>query len=327
MRSPSSQFEADMRTVEFRVPMSPTRSFYYQARLFDFALRRLRGRYAEAKVSMVVGDKERVEKIKADNAWSAGRNVEWMAVPESIFDRYGIHGTADFRYLLPSKADFIVLSDADTALVGNIDPLIDSIDPNEAVVAGHMAHWPPATPESCKIDALGEDDLWPKLLEAFDLEMPERLYRYSMDPDGRFAPIPAYFNLGFILMTRPALEIFSREIFATQDKLLNVYPTNMRCQIAVSLMALAGGVRLHPVSAEYNLANDMGHLEASDITVGDARVIHYLRGDELKRETMALPEGIQQALSTPTSNSINRRLQALLSLYAVEELARDATNA
>jgi hypothetical protein len=310
-----------MRSVEFRVPMSPTRSFYHQARLFDFALRKLGGGYRDAKVAMIVGDNEPIERVRAQNSWSIGRNVEWIAVPPEVFNRYGIHGTADYRYFPDSNADFVALSDADTILVRDIDPLLESIDPDEPVVAGHMAHWAPEMTKAGSLGEINEAQLWGSLLQAFGLEPPAELHRYSMDRDQRFAPIPAYFNLGFILMTRSALAEFRQRVFAVQDKLLELYPTNMRCQFAVTLMALQSGVRLLALPAEYNLANDLGHLTCNRLSVEDARVIHYLRSEELKRESLALPEGVQAAVGFQSANPINRRLQQLLLQYATEELS------
>jgi hypothetical protein len=309
-----------MASVEFRIPMSPTRAFFHQARFFEHALRRLGGRYKDALLTLIVGDHAPIESILAQNEWSHGRKVRWITVPTDIFNQYGMHGTADYRYFPDAEADFIVLSDADTVLARGIDPLLDALDVTRPVVAGHMAHWIPAPVETGDFADLAPDEIFPALLRAFDLEMPRTLYRYSMDPEGQLAPIPPYFNLGFILLNVAALEVFRANILATQDRLVQIYRTHMRCQLAVTLIAMRHGVAIHSLPAQYNLANDTVHLAANYLSPADARVIHYLRNDELVRESMVLPEGVIAATQRNCANPINRLLQSMLRAYARDEL-------
>jgi hypothetical protein len=306
-------------TLEIRIPISPTRAFFHQVRLFNYGLRRLGGVYADARLLVVVGDNAALEDVRAENAWSNGQHIEWITTPRAIFDKYGIHGTADYRYVPPSDADIIILSDADTVFVGDIDPVLAALPSNEAIVAGHMAHLPPPPPREGSLAQHNGEALWTDLFRAFCLKPPLFANHYSMDPAGRLGRAPAYFNLGFIALTKAALPAFRENIFPMQDWLLEHYPSHMRCQIAVTLLAAAKNIQTRSLPAQYNLANDVRHLASNYLAATDARVVHYLRGDELKRETAVLPENFATTLAMQCENAINRRLQTLLADFARDE--------
>jgi hypothetical protein len=306
-------------SLEFRVPIAPTRSFFHQVRFFDASLRRLGGVYEQALLRVIVGDHARIPDVVAANEWSVGRRIEWIAVPDDVLERYGMHGTADYRYAPEAKADIVILSDADTVLARPLTPLFQLLADPSPAAAGHMAHFPPPAGQHGPLTNVTEKTLWPALLEAFGLPMPAELHPYSMDPDNRFAPAPAYFNLGFVAFNPAALAVMGRSIFPMQDRLLELFPSHMRCQIAVTLIALESGIALATLPAEFNLANDVGHLACNGLAADDARVIHYLRGDELRREEIVLPENIPAVLAAHFDNPVNRRLQELLAEYARRE--------
>jgi hypothetical protein len=288
-------------------------------RFFEHALRRLGGLYADAKLMVVVGDNTTLDAIMKENDWSRGRNVEWRCVPREIFDRYGIHGTADFRYIPETEADLVILSDADSVLARDLDPLVASIDATQPVVAGHMAHYPAPHPERGAFASLDPEQLWPALLAAFQAPLPKEWHRHSMDIERTLPLAPPYFNLGFVALTQAALATFREAIWPTQDRFLEIFPTFMRCQLAVTVIALRAGMRLETLPPQYNLANDVRHLICNQISAEDARVIHYLRGEELKREHVVLPENLPAVLVRQYDNPVNQRLQQLLRSYAAAE--------
>jgi hypothetical protein len=304
-----------MTSLEFRVPISPTPGFFSQTRLFRFALDRLGGRYRDALLTIVIGDNADIGAVAAANPWSRGRNVRWVGVPHAVFGEFGIHGTADYRYLPAPVADVTIISDADTALVAPIDDLLDRIDKNAAELYGHMAHYPPTDIDEHFAIKGADGAFWGPLLSHFGIAAAQAAHRYSMDADGAHGFSPPYFNLGFLAMTAPALSAFGAEIFAVQRELLRVFPSHMRCQFAVTIIGLKRCARVEPVSAIYNLANDDAHLRANRVTPDAARVIHYLRETEFSRPTFLLPEAIGETLARVYKNAVTRRLMALVRDY------------
>ena len=305
----------DGGTLEIRIPISPTRSFFAQVRFFEHCLRRLGPPYDTARLRITVGNDADMDAVRRANRWSAGRPVEWIGVPAPVFAAYDMWGTADYRYFLEPCADLVVLADADTIWLRDIDPLrglmAERARPGRpGCVAGHMAHVPPHAPPGGALAGLAGAALWPPLLAEFGLEMPEDgLQLHSKDPMGKRGRIPPYFNLGFLALTPAACAVMADAIFGLQDRLLEVYASEMRCQIAVTLAALRHGLELMPLPAEYNAANDPYHFEVTGVAPEAVRVLHYqYRAAGVIRERIVLPEYRGETLALRPDNPIDRLL-------------------
>ena len=303
----------DMR-LDFRIPISPTPSFFAQIRMFDFALRRLGPPYSLARLSVCVGEDCNLDAVRAANAWSAGR-VHWEAVPRAVFAEFGYHGTADWRLTRDAgAADLVILSDADTVLLREIDPLLVCMPTDRPAVRGHMAHVPPPSAGG-NLPASDTPDYWPALFERFGVPWPKRLFGYSMDEARLLPQAPAYFNLGFIAFNPAGLATFVPRIFDFQRELMRSFNSNMRCQIAVTLIAYQQGVDIDVLPASYNASNDLRHLRNNHLSVEDIRVLHYLRTDEIERSLVFQDDHIDDFLAAELINPVNRALQALAREY------------
>lgn len=295
-------------SLEIRIPISPTRSFFHQVRFFEHNLRRLGGVYATALLRVVVGDDADMGAVRQQNFWSVGRPVEWVGVPADIFARYGVWGTADYRLLLEPRADLVVLADADTVWLRDIDPLLVA-DRRGKWVAGHMAHVAPPVPAGAgTLAGTRRAEIWPALLAAFGLATPDRLYSHSMDEAGVFGRVPANFNLGFVALTADGVRACGRRILPVQDRLLALCPSRMRCQIALTLACLIEGVEMRVLPAEYNAANDPRHAACNGLSAGQVRVLHYLRRNELERDRILLPEHRAETLALKVADPFNSLL-------------------
>jgi len=310
------------KRVEFRIPISPTESFFSQVRFFNFALRELGGLYTDALLRIAVGDNCDIDQVRRKNKWSEKFNIIWDRVPDHIFNESGIWGTANWRLNSPpDNSDLICLCDADTVLLNDINPAVDSLTSSLATVRGHMAHAPP--PVSDCPDSRTEA-FWPWLFSKFDITPPTKSFRYSMDVDKSYPMSPPYYNLGFVLMNPAALEIFGREIHDTELKIKALTKSQMRCQIAVTLIAYRNGMDIDCLSAEYNAANDIGHLNAQRLAVKDIRLLHYLRTDEVNRSKIFTSEHIDTFLDTELNNPANIRMQKLARQYRQAQLMETA---
>jgi len=306
--------DARDRRLEFRIPISPTPGFFSQIRMFDFALRRLGPPYSQARLLVCVGDDCDIAEVRSANDWSGDR-VEWEAVPREVFAEFGMHGTADWRLARDGgDADVVILSDADTVLLRDIDPLLTGMPKDRPAIRGHMAHGPPPSVGG-NLPASHTRDYWPALFKRFGAPWPERLFEYSLNEAGRFTRAPAYFNLGFVAFNPAGLAAVTPRIFDFQRKLMRSFTSNMRCQIAVSLIAYQQGVDIDVLPASYNAANDLGHLRYNQLSVEDIRVLHYLRTDEIDRSVIFRDDHIDDFLAAELINPANRALQALAKEY------------
>jgi hypothetical protein len=296
--------------LEFRIPISPTSGFYSQVRLFDFALRLLGAPYREARLLVCVGDNCDIELVKRENSWSSNR-VQWEAVPNEVFDEFGIHGTADWRLIPPASAvDLVILCDADTVLLRDIDPLLAAFPTDRPALRGHMAHFPPPAfggelPDPSSVD------FWPKLFEHFGVSEPDRLFDYSLDEAKRLPQIPAYFNLGFVVLNPAALAILGSVILDFQRTFIRTVDSHMRCQIALTILSYKEGLDIDVLPAVYNAANDIAHLKNNYLSSEDIRVLHYLRNDEIERNLVLQEQHIDEFLTKELRNPANRLLQGV----------------
>lgn len=309
---------SDMRSprLEFRIPISPTAGFFAQVRLFAFALRRIGGLYEQARIRIAVGDKCDLDAVRRSNRWSENENVLWDRVPDALFESAGIWGTANWRLNLPvDDADIIILSDADTVLLRDINPILDMFQSDRPIIAGHMAHYPP--PVGLLNPAPAGPEFWPEILHAYGAGHIVLQERYSMDVAGSLPLSPPYFNLGFVAMNRSALFGFGHDIHWTEAWLKAHSGSHMRCQLALTLIACRREMDIKCLPASYNMANDVHHFSASGLKQEDVRVLHYLRETELDRSTFLLPGGIDAFLSRPMQLPINTRLQQLVRDYVL----------
>ena len=295
--------------IEFRIPISPTPDFYERVHLFCAALRRAEPGSTDV-VRIVVGDRADLSQVQHDNPWSNEYDVEWHRVPDGIFAAHSFYGTADFRYLLSeTMSDLVVLSDADTVLLRPIrQDFLWMIRP-EPCIAGHMAHFPPPF-EPVVGSELMSEDLWRFLFREFFIPWPETLYRYSFDANGK-TPIPAYYNLGFVVLNQAALRIFRQEIFTVQEQLRKLIDSHMRCQIAVTLISYRHAMRRTNLPAIFNAANDLVHLSCNRVQMDQIKVLHYLRNDEFDKRSFLTDER-SAFLQATLENPANQLLQELI---------------
>jgi hypothetical protein len=304
------------KRVEFRIPISPTEKFFSLVRFYNFALRRLGSpQYRDARMLIVVGDHCNLDAVRRQNEWSENFNIGWERTPDDIFDEFGWAGTANWRLNIPAgDADIVILSDADTALLRDIDPLLMEFPLAEPAVRGHMAHLPPPLGIDSVAPPATGPEFWPWLFNVFAIPWPVATYRYSLDADASLPVSPAYFNLGFVALNAKALAVFASEIAETTRRVTAATGSFMRCQIAVTIIAHRAGIDIGVLPAAYNAANDLGHLRLNALTVDQIRVLHFLRKDEIDRGELQ-PHLIDNLLSRSLTNPANIALHNLAREY------------
>jgi hypothetical protein len=307
--------EPELR-LEFRIPISPTGKFFAQVRFFNFALRRLEAApYRDARICVVVGDGCDLDAVRRQNSWSENYNVAWERAPDEVFDEFHYWGTANWRLNLPADdADVVILSDADTVLLRDIDPLLREFPQTQPTLFGHVAHLPPHQGVGNIAPPALTPEFWPWLLGAFEIPWPERTYRYTMDLKAEWPVCPAYFNLGFLALNREAVAVYAREIAATTRRLGRLTQSVMRCQIAMTLIALQEGIEIRTLATEYNASNHLDIMAHNGLTADRIRVLHYQVEDEITREELQ-PALIDAMLSRTVTIPANVALQQLARAY------------
>jgi hypothetical protein len=297
--------------IEFRIPIAPTMAFYNRVHFFCAALRRLGPSHADSLVRIVVGDYADLDEVRRINAWATQYNLQWHRVPDEVSAVHDYYGTSDFRYALPeSTADLVVLADADTALVQPVAQDFSWMLCDEPCIAGHMAHIPPPSKFLERSD-LAERDFWPFLFREFSIPFPDELYRYSRDLAEEFPTAPAYYNLGFVALNWSALRIVKAAIFDVHERLNKMIRTEMRCQIALTLISYKHAFKRRNLPAIFNAANDEPYLRHNRVRPNDIKVLHYLRTNELDRDTFLTANGLAIFLKGNFHNPVNQLLQQI----------------
>lgn len=297
--------------IEFRIPIAPTISFYNRVHFFCAALRRLGRGYADTLVRIVVGDYADLDEVRRTNAWAAQYNLQWHRVPDEVSAAHHYYGTSDFRYALPeSTADLVVLADADTALAQPVAQNLSWMLCDEPCIAGHMAHIPPPSKFLERSD-LAVRDFWPFLFREFSIPFPDELYQYSRDLAEEFPTAPAYYNLGFVALNWSALRIVKNAIFDVRERLNTIIQSEMRCQIALTLISYKHAFKRRNLPAIFNAANDDAYLRHNGVRPDDIKVLHYLRSNELDRDTFLTDAGRAIFLKANFHNLVNQLLQQI----------------
>ncbi|MGH6847334.1 MAG: hypothetical protein ACREC0_07815 [Methylocella sp.] len=304
------------KRIEFRIPISPTEKFYSLVRFYNFALRRLDSpQYRDARLLVAVGDHCNLDAVRRQNEWSEDFNIAWERVPDEISAEFHWAGTANWRMNIPSRdAEIIILSDADTVLLRDVNPMLIEFPLEEPAVRGHMAHLPPTVSKNNIAFSGADPKFWPWLFELFDIPWPTVTYRYSMDADESLPVSPAYFNLGFVAVNAKALAVFASEIVETTRRVTAATDSLMRCQIAITIIAYRAGIDIGTLPAAYNAANDLVHFSQNGLTTDQIRVLHFLRLDEIDRQELQ-PHLIDNLLYRRLTNPVNIALRNLAREY------------
>jgi len=305
----------DLR-LEFRIPISPSERFFSQVRFFNFALRRLEAaRYRNARITVVVGDQCDMDAVRRQNSWSENFNVTWERVPDDIFQEFHYWGTANWRLNIPvCDVDVVILSDADTVLLRDIDPLLDEFPLSKPTLCGHVAHLPPHQGHDNIAPPALSPEFWPWLFGAFEIPWPDRTYRYTMDLKAEWPVCPPYFNLGFLALNPEAVALLAVEIAETTRRLGRLTQSVMRCQLAMTLIAFRLGLNIRTLSTEYNASNHLDIMAHNGVKADRIRVLHYQVEDEIARDELQ-PALIDDMLSRVVTNPANIALQDLARAY------------
>lgn len=317
--------------LEFRYSISPKPEFYSTIRLAALSLHSLGSPYDGARLIVSVGDCAELADICADNRWSAGYPVVWRSVSHDDFRKRSYLATDHDRYVEPSDADVVVLSDSDLCLVGRMDELFERLArPGRRAVAGLQAHVSPFLPWSNNPvkqyvlrrfmlirtwSAARNNAEWRRIFVGAGLGEPQLLAQYSNDTDDVMGRSPPYFNYGMVAFSRNAFDAVAA-VYESYCRLSRALTNNSiyQTQVGLSLCIAAERLAVEFLSHAYNCANDDAPFEAPDGVklngVDKIRVIHFLRKAQLdRRRFLTDPDAYAAFLSASGLNRVNGRLR------------------
>ncbi|HUN78372.1 MAG TPA: hypothetical protein VMU32_05595 [Solirubrobacteraceae bacterium] len=291
------------------MPISPTPSFLIKVHYLAASVRRFGGALAASPIIVTVGGDESVD-LTETQPWSRRLGVQWRWLDADLWRRHGIFATALQRFCYDIQTPTALLLDADTLFLAPIDDLLERIERTRAI-AGLIAHLSPF------LWSEAGQGLWREVFHAAGLGEPPMSCEHSgwqsIEHDAARRHCPPYFNLGVLLASREALGALAKTIYSEMEAVERVIETPFRCQLALTLAIQRARVPWEALPLRYNLPNDDRFLARHGDEVGDVRVIHYLRDEEVSRsEDLASPEGIGELLAREDLHPINIRLRDAL---------------
>ena len=112
--------------VEVRIPVSPTPHFFRQIEYLSRAFAAYGGLAANARFRVSVGDDCEPYDLAALNPWG-GKRVDWHWADREQFRAISYNATNLDRFQSESDADIVMLLDADTMLVRNVDDVLEAL--------------------------------------------------------------------------------------------------------------------------------------------------------------------------------------------------------
>jgi hypothetical protein len=290
--------------IEFRIPVSPDKSFYSQLRLFALSLAKLGEPYSTARIVVCVGNSAQYDAVVEQNSWAKDFPVEWSVASPEFCEEFNMMSSGLWRYSFPSDADVIILCDADTCVINRFDGLLAQMVRTSSAVAGVQAHYSPFPNGS-------NESSWKRALAAIGQDDFMLQHGYSMEAKPCSELSPPYFNYGFVLFNREAFKSLSSIMQESLSTAMSTFPENVfAAQIALSLAIIKKNVFAIMLGHEYNCANDDSIVNGNFVDILCIRVIHYLRTNEFDRHNFLCDkEKFNEFINTNKRNVISARLR------------------
>lgn len=258
---------------EVRVPISPKPHFFRQIEYLKRSFEVNGGVAASSRFVVSVGEDCEPYDLHAAQPWSLGR-IDWKWVNRDAFRQMSYTATGLDRFLHPTDADVVLLADADTLLIRNLDDLLFGLS-REPAVAGVMAHMPPHYGPMTAPS-------WRAVFAAIGRRLPRDLYEHSgygsmfADAGNRFGP--AYFNFGAVFVPGRFLsllgQMFERSLVAAYSAPIHKF---FHAQLALTLALYELDLPRIVLRPRYNYPNDPLMDAYSTNELADIRFMHYLR--------------------------------------------------
>jgi hypothetical protein len=264
-------------SLEVHIPIGPSPSFFNMIRYFAATLRQAGGAFSETRLIVSVGhDGERFD-VGAAYPELARYGIEWRWVDRESYRRHSFFATGLKRWETPFDADFVLMADADICITGDISDLTRRLMKPRSV-AGVVASYPPFMARGAgNVDR----DKWRELFSITGLGEPPWNCRHPgygviySEHDG-IAEAPPYFNFGFVLGTREAMNAIGETFEADYHRAVQHTKTDLAAQVGLTLSIVRNRIDYLALPVRYNFWSAEWYLSAFPEEAKEIRVLHYL---------------------------------------------------
>jgi hypothetical protein len=264
-------------TLEIHIPISPTPSFFTMIHYLAASLRANGGAFAGAKLVVSVGEDSEPFDIDARHPELLRYGINWRWVDRQKFRERSYFANAFKRFETPFEADFVLMADADICFLRPFSDVIQRLSKPKSI-AGVIATYPPFMARGAgNVDV----ERWRELFRLAGLGEPpwdcvHPGYGVGYRANEGIAEAPPYYNFGFVLGTREAMNAI-RETYEADYLLAKDYmKTDLAAQVGLTLSIIRNDVSYVSLPVRYNFWSSDLYLSAFPDEAADIRVLHYL---------------------------------------------------
>ncbi len=272
-------------SLEIHIPISPKQSFFTMIHYFAASLQLNGGPLADTHIVVSVGDDCEPYDIAPTLPHLSRYNISWRWTDREFFREHSYAATRFNRYAKPFESDYVLMADSDTLINADFSDLIPLVSDTNGI-AGVIATWPPFLGRG---EGNVDRERWAGLFAAAGLKMPPFSYHHPgydvfYAPGEGIAQAPAYFNYGFVLATRPALETITKTFFDDFLIATDYMKTDLVEQAGLALSIERNGIKATELPVRYNFWNHGKYIAKYPDDVNDLRVLHYLHHGVFKKQ-------------------------------------------
>ena len=285
-------------TLEVHIPISPTPFFFTMVRYYAATLRRNGGPFADARIVVSVGEDCDAFDVAAAHPELAAYHIEWRWADREYFRRFSYGATVFDRWAAPFESEYVLIADADMLIVKDFSDVVKRMRPDREI-AGVIATWPPFAARG-----FGNVDRqrWLELFRLAGLGEPPMDCRHPgygsfYGSEFGIAEAPPYYNLGFVLGTRDAMNAIRGTVRTDVELAFEYMQTDLAAQAGLTLSIVRNNLRYTSLPVRYNFWSWAEYLKHFPDEARDVRVFHYLLGPFQKHVDTVSHETIGQKVA------------------------------
>ncbi len=265
-----------MSSVEIHLPISPRSSFFTMVHFFAASLRRRGGAFRDAKIVVSVGEDCEPFDLQRSNPQLSKYNISWRWADRAAFRDISYFATV-LRRWSGFESDYVIMADADTLVLGDISEALTWLKGPRSI-CGVIATFPPFMARG---DGNTDAERWPELFKRagltgppFDCVHPGFGHFYGAIQGINAAP--PYYNYGFVLGTRDAMESIADTVEADYRTALAYMNTDLAGQAGLALSIVRHRVDYASLPVRFNMWSWPAYQRAFPNEFSDVKLLHYL---------------------------------------------------
>lgn len=259
------------------IPISPTPSFFTMVHMLAESLRSFGGMFSQARIIVSIGDDIEPFDIAQARPELEPYAIEWRWTDREEFRLHSYFATGLMRWAEPFESEFVLMADADILIMAPLDEVLDYL-PTPRSIAGVIATKPPFTARGA-----GDDETrWPELYRAAGLTPPP--FEFPIPGHGTHYPLsgiaraPAYYNFGFVIGRRAAMNSIRRSFQADYLVAKDFMNSVLAGQAGLGLSITRHQLDPSALPLRFNFWSQGKYLDNFAEEAENIKVLHYLNG-------------------------------------------------